>query len=284
MASRKAKAREKKRASTPDLTRDVTPADRPSSSMTVEVKALSVSDLINAARGTGELADLSVPSSRVPPAPPTTPRSLDDLAATVEVPALSSLGPRLLIMDAAEAVIADRGYNHTTIREVSSFAGVSVDVFHAHFADMRALLVALVERFSEQAMNAVDEATRPARWDGVEGGSIAIEYAVRSVVELMLGRAALIRAIFNSTERQLVDELRRIGTHLTIRLTRLLNELPHPPETHDVGFAVLSAIAIAHHAATVGPEWSGIELERDDIAKNAANMAVAFVESSRRSR
>lgn len=233
--------------------------------MTVEVKALSVTDLVNAAR-----AD----SSKIPPAPPTTARSLDDLA-TVEIPALSSLGPRILLMDAAEAVIADRGYRHTTIREVASFAGVSVDVFHAHFADMRALLVALCERFSEQAMNLIDEATRPARWDVAEGGSIAVEYAVRGVVEMMLGRAALVRAIFD--DRPLIDELRRVGAHLTLQLTRLLDGVG----ARDVGFAVLSALAIAHHAATVGPEWSGLELDRDDLAKRAANMAVAYLEGCR---
>lgn len=239
--------------------------------MTVEVDAISVTDLITAARG----------GKPVPPAPPTTVRSLDDLAATVEIPTLSSLGPRVLIMDAAEGVIAERGYNHTTIREVAEWAGVSVDVFHAHFSDMRALLTALVERVSEQAMNTIDEATRPSRWDGNEGGSVVIEHGVRSVVELMVSRAALLRAIFTSTERNLVDEIRRIGMHLTIRLTRILNELPHPPEPHDIGFAVLSALAIAHHAATVGPEWSGIELNREDIGKRAANMAVAYIESCR---
>lgn len=265
MASRKAKPREKKRESSRDVV-----ADRPSSSMTVEVEAISVTDLINAARGKG-----------APPAPPTTVRSLDDLAATVEVPALSSLGPRVLIMDAAEGVIAERGYNHTTIREIAKWAGVSVDVFHAHFADMRALLTALVERLSDLAMNTIDDATRPARWDGNEGGSIAVEQAIRSVTELMISRAALLRAVFTGTERGLVDEVRRIGMHLTIRLTRLLNDLPHPPEPHDVGFAVLSALAVAHHAATVGPEWSGIELDPDDIGKRAANMAVAYIESCR---
>jgi AcrR family transcriptional regulator len=266
MASRKAKPREKKRGSAPDVN------DRPSSSMTVEVDALSVTDLVNAARGSGK---------HVPPAPPTTVRGLDDLAATVEVPALSSVGPRLLLMDAAEGVIAERGYNHTTIRLVSEWAGVSVDVFHAHFADMRALLVALCERFSENAMNVVDEATRPSRWQGNEGGSIAIEYAIRSVVELMLSRAALLRAIFHSPERSFLDEIRRIGTHLTLGLTRLVGALPHPPDAHDVGYAVLSALAVVHHATTVGPEWSGIELDRDDIAKRAANAAVAYIESCR---
>ena len=109
---------------------------------------------------------------------------------------------------------------------------------------MRALLVALVERFSEQAMNAIDEANAPGAMGRRRGWLDRVEHAIRSVVELMLGRAAPIRAIFVSTERQLVDELRRIGTHLTIRLTRPLNRLP-TRRTHDVGFAVLSAIAIA---------------------------------------
>lgn len=274
MASRKAKPREKKRASTPDVEDAARIADRPSSSMTVEVEALSVKDLLSAARTSAR---------NLPPAPPTTVRSLDDLAATVEVPSLSAAGPRVLIMDAAEAVIADRGYHHTTIREVSEWAGVSIDVFHAHFADMRALLGALCERFSELAMNVIDDATRPSRWDDAEGASLPLEYAVRSVVELMLGRMALLRAIMSSPDRPLVDEVRRIGTHLTIRLTRLASGLPHltsHPDPHDIGFAVLSAIALAHHAATVGTAWSGVELDREDLAKRAANMAVAYVESA----
>lgn len=241
--------------------------------MTVEVEALSVRDLMNAGRGSAR---------NLPPAPPTTARHLDDLDATVEIPALDASGPRVLLMDAAEGVIAERGYNHTTIRLVAEWAGVSVDVFHAHFVDMRALLNALCERFSEIAINAVDDATKPSRWDRGEGSSLVIEHAIRSVVEVLLGRAALLRAIMSSQDRMLIDEIRRIGTHLTIRLTRVLNELPGAPDSLDVGFAVLSAISVAHHAATVGPSWSGIELERDPIAKRAANMAVAYIESTRR--
>jgi AcrR family transcriptional regulator len=276
MASRKAKPK-KQRPSAPDLMSNLSdvreiPDPRPSSSMTVEVEALSVDQLIVAARGS---------TKNLPPPPPTTRAILEDLAATVEVHALSALGPRILIMDSAEALIADRGFNHTTIREVSEWAGVSVDVFHAHFADMRALLVALCERFSDQAMELIDDATKPSRWDGAESAQ-PVQHAVKGVVELLLSRAALLRAILNAGERTLVDEVRRIGTHLTIRLTRLLNDLPHPPDAIDVGFAVLGAIAIAHHAATVGPEWSGVELEREKLADRAAKAAIAYLASTRK--
>jgi AcrR family transcriptional regulator len=287
MASRKAKP--KKRPSAPDIassgrlssgelsdesSRTALPDASPSGSLTVEVEALSVNQLIVAARGS---------TKNLPPAPPTTARVLEDLAATVEVPALSSLGPRILIMDSAEALIADRGFNHTTIREVAEWSGVSVDVFHAHFADMRALLVALCERFSDVVMVTIDDATRPSKWDGASMAQ-PVEHAVKGVVELMLSRAALLRAILSNTDRSLVDEIRRIGTHLTIRLTRLLNDLPGAPDAIDVGFAVLSAISIAHHAATVGPEWSGVELDRAKLAERAAQAATAYLASTRRAK
>jgi len=263
MASRKAKPRDKKRV----------PDDRPSSSMTVEVSALTVDELIAAARGGG--------SRPVPPAPPTTARALDeltDLAATVEVAALGSMGPRVLIMDAAEAVIADRGFNLTTSREVASFAGVSVDVFHGHFADMRSLLAALCERFCAQATSIIDDATRPGA-----GDKGAVDLAVRGVVDLMLGRAALVRAVLASGEPALVDEIRRVGTHLTVRLSRVLAKAENAPEPLDVGFAVLLAVSIAHHAIAVGPEWAGVKLDREQISRRAAQAANAYLASTPRS-
>ncbi|MBX3233201.1 MAG: helix-turn-helix transcriptional regulator [Labilithrix sp.] len=277
MASRKAKpaTKEKKRAADPPpSTREL----RPSSSMTIEAPALTVEQLVAAARGKSVAH-----APPVPPAPPTTARVLDDLAATVEVPALGAAGPRVLIMDAAEAVIADRGFNLTTSREVASWAGVSVDVFHAHFADMRALLGALCERLSAQATSVIDDATRPGVWDG-KASARPVDLAIRSVVDLLLARAALVRAIFASGERALVDELRRVGTHLTVRLTRSLLETDDPPAAPEVGFAVLLAVSIAHHAIVVGPEWSGVELDRGDVSRRAAAAANAYLAGTLRSR
>ena len=232
------------------------PDPRPSSSMTIEVEALPE-------------------QLRVPPAPPTTARFLEDLAATVEMPTLGALAPRVLIMDAAEAVIADRGWNLTTAREVASFSGMSVDELHGYFADMRSLLGALAERFGEQATNIIDDATQQGAWKNRPSAQVT-GVAVRAVVDLILARGALVRAMLAGD----ADGLRKVGTYLTQRLGHALAETADPPAPKDVGFAVLIAISIAHHALTVGPEWSGVSLDRAELANQAAQAATAYLRRS----
>src|SRR5262245_50251651 len=77
-----------------------------------------------------EVVDSSARS--VPPPPPTTTRVLDDLAETVEAPAVT---PRVLLLDAGEIVFSKLGYAQTTDAEVARSARLSLDVFHAHFAN-----------------------------------------------------------------------------------------------------------------------------------------------------
>jgi AcrR family transcriptional regulator len=65
------------------------------------------------------------------------------------------------LIDAFTRVGAERGYAHTTIDEVTAAAGMSPEVFHEHFADLRQCLSAaydsFVSRLVAESREAVDE-------------------------------------------------------------------------------------------------------------------------------
>lgn len=254
MASRKGKPRAKRtsnrdvqaaaRESAPDVEAPISQAT-PSGAMTVEVHALSYAHVA------------------APPAPPTTVRALDDLAATVEMPALGSLGPRVLVMDAAEAVIAEGGFSPSVVKKTAEWAGVSVDVFHAHFNDERALLAALADRFHAQATTTVDDAVSTAT---------PVEAAIKGVVDLLLGRAALVRAIV--ADGALVDEFRAVGRHLA---DGLAGALDGKVDAADVRFAALEAVALAHYAIVLGTDD-----DREQLSGRAAAAAIAYLSSRSR--
>src|SRR5689334_13678774 len=97
--------------------------------------------------------------------------AVDELAETREGQVVSLVG----LLDAGEAVIVERGFARTTVDDVAQRAGVSVDVFHAHFAGTGALLRALNDRFVDQMIAAVDASTRTGSWSSSR---------VRDVVEI----------------------------------------------------------------------------------------------------
>lgn len=259
MASRKAKPRAKRsnrdvQTAARESVRDtmIDAAEAPvsqipiSGAATVEVHALNVAQLMNAA----------------PPAPPTTVRALEDLAQTVEMPALGSMGPAVLVMDAAEAVIADAGYGAHVVKKTAEWAGISVDVFHAHFSDERALLAALADRFHAQLTTTIDDAIETAT---------PVEAAVRGLLDLLLGRAGLVRAILADAE--LVEDFRGVGAHLIAALTRALEG---KVGAADARFAGLQAFALGQHAVAFGVEDA---TEREQLAGRAAAAAIAYLSS-----
>jgi AcrR family transcriptional regulator len=239
----------------------------------------------------------SVPAMRVAlAAAPTTPelheaaprpavraRQFDDLAQTIEAPATA---PRVLLLDAGEAVINELGFPATTDAEIARCAGVSIDVFHAHFASKSALLYALSERFCAQTMSLTDDATRDGIWDRATAREV-IEVAVRSILDVILGRAGLVRAVLASGDEKMLDGFRRVGAHIAQSVTRVIESTHTSPEERpdprDVAFALLLAIALAHHAIVLGTESSGLDFERSEIFERVAQAINAYLDARRAS-
>ena len=55
------------------------------------------------------------------------------------------------ILDAAEALVAEKGFGDATVADIARRAESSVGAFYARFKDKEGLLYALYERYFEQA-------------------------------------------------------------------------------------------------------------------------------------
>ena len=85
------------------------------------------------------------------------------------------------ILDAAESLVTEKGFEDATVAEVARRAGSSVGAFYARFRDKTGLLYALYDRYLEQAMATADVALDPERWQGT-----AIPDLLRSVVRFLV--------------------------------------------------------------------------------------------------
>jgi AcrR family transcriptional regulator len=224
------------------------------------------------------------PKSKRSPAAP----KHDSLASTRAAPVVDELAEtreggtvsNTFLLDAGEAEISARGFARTKVEHVAERAGVSVDVFHAHFPGMGALLRALNARFVEQMAHAVEAATATGSWHGSRVRDV-VEIAVRSILEVVHDRQGLVRAFLahGATDRALAAGLRQIGAHMTQRLVVALRECVDAPAPSDraVGFSLLLGVALAHHSILVGDDWSGVRFTKEEIAEETARVISAYL-------
>jgi AcrR family transcriptional regulator len=201
----------------------------------------------------------------------------DDLAKTALRP---TLGARADLLAAGEVVISSKGFARATVEEIAEKAGVDADVFYALFQGKGALLRALNEQFVKQLIAAIDEATQSGTWSSASAGEL-LEVAVRSILDVVMEKQGLVRAFLahGATDRSLADGLRRIGTHLTERVTVSLGECKDAPAANDkaIAFSLLLSVALAHHSILVGDEWSGISFTRQELTHELARAIGAYL-------
>jgi AcrR family transcriptional regulator len=214
----------------------------------------------------------------------------DSLASTRAAPVVDELAVTreghvvtlIELLDAGEAVIVERGFSRTTVEDVAQRAGVSVDVFHAHFASKGALLRALNDRFVDQMLAAVDASTATGSWSTSRVHDV-VDIAVRTILDVVEERGGLVRAFLahGATDRSLAEGLRKIGAHMTSKLVAALasctdaQESPGTPRT--VGFSLLLSVALAHHCVLVGEEWAGVGLTREELTEELTTAISAYL-------
>lgn len=203
---------------------------------------------------------------------------VDELAETREGHVVS----RIELLDAGEAVIVERGFARTTIEDVAQRAGVSLDVFHAHFAGKGALLRALNDRFVDQMIAAVDASTATGSWTNSRTHDV-VEIAVRTILDVVEERQGLVRAFLahGTTDRALAAGLRKIGTHMTAKLMTALagckDAKASPASARTVGFSLLLSVGLAHHCVLVGEEWAGVGLTREELTEELTTAISAYL-------
>jgi AcrR family transcriptional regulator len=202
----------------------------------------------------------------------------DDLAETREGHVVSLVS----LLDAGEAAIVERGFARTTVEDVAHRAGVSVDVFHAHFPGKGALLRALNDRFVDQMLTAVDASTRTGSWSTAHVRDV-VEIAVRTILDVVDERQGLVRAFLahGATDRALTAGLRKIGTHMTAKLRTAIggckDARTSPADARTLGFSLLLSVSLAHHCILVGEDWAGIGFTREQLTDELTTAISAYL-------
>src|SRR5690606_15103583 len=114
------------------------------------------------------------------------------------------------------------------------------------------------------------EATRSGIWSHSSPREV-IELAVRSILDVVVGRAPLVKAVLASGDEELLEGFRSVGRNVTARIVRVIDEMPatDKPDERDVAFVLLLAVSLAHQTIMIGPEWSGVAFDRNELNERA---------------
>jgi AcrR family transcriptional regulator len=137
------------------------------------------------------------------------------------------------LLDAAEEVVSEKGFDNATVSEIVRRAKSSVGAMYARFNDKDSLLVCLHERFCEQAMATAEVALDASRW---EGATIAEVFATAMpfLVNVYHLKRGLVRAFIvrGSSDHQFAERAGRLSRAISERLIALLaarrDEIKHP--------------------------------------------------------
>ena len=165
------------------------------------------------------------------------------------------------LLDAAESLVAEQGFDETSIAEIARRAQSSVGGFYRRFRDKEGLLHALHERFCEEAEATADDALNPVRWQGASASQI-IEAFIAFIVDIYREKRGLLLVFF---VRAALDETVRERTegfiaYLTEGVAALLGErrieLGHPDPATAASFGL---------RVILGTLTSSIQLQSKDF-------------------
>jgi AcrR family transcriptional regulator len=147
------------------------------------------------------------------------------------------------LLDAAEEVISERGFNNATVSEIVRRGKSSVGAMYARFNDKDSLLVCLHERFCEQGLATAEVALDTKRWDGSTIGEI-FSAAMPFLVHTYHMKRGLIRAFIvrGSGDHEFAERAARLSRAISEKLIALLmarrDEICHPDPVLAVDFAL----------------------------------------------
>ncbi|MCP4908329.1 MAG: TetR/AcrR family transcriptional regulator [bacterium] len=98
------------------------------------------------------------------------------------------------LLDSAEELIADKGFEDITVAEIASRAGVSVGAVYSRFHDKQGVLHCLQDRFVDEANLTTDNAFDPERWRGASIEEIISEL-ITFLVEIHRKRRGVMREL-----------------------------------------------------------------------------------------
>lgn len=187
------------------------------------------------------------------------------------------------ILDAAEALVAEKGFEDATVAEIARRAESSVGAFYARFRDKDGLLYALYERYFEQATATADAALDPARWAGVPIPGI-LRAVVRFLVEIYRQQRGLIRAfvVRNHTDAEFRARQERLSHYVNAKLSELLlarrAEIDHADPARAAAFGLTMTVSTIESAILFGEmRSSALALTDDELSSELTRAYLAYL-------
>jgi AcrR family transcriptional regulator len=188
------------------------------------------------------------------------------------------------LLDAAEALIEEKGLGDASIPEIVRRAGSSVGGFYARFQDKDALLRALEERFFEQVSARLEALADERRWADARLEEI-VDACAAELVSVAGERrnliaAFLIRAAHDPAVREGGLRFRR---RVAERITRLLGargeRIGHPEPALAIDLGVQFAFGLMLQRAVAGEiRAAGRTLSDDELRREIARSFLAYLE------
>lgn len=171
------------------------------------------------------------------------------------------------LLEAAEELIAERGFEEAGITEIAQRAGSSVGGFYRRFRDKDGILQSLHERFCEDAKATADDALAPARWENASLVEVLHQFNA-FLVRVFSEREGLLRAFLKHSLGDPSMRERTLGLfrHLSERLSLLLHshrqEITHPDPELAAAFGLELVIGMLDHTVQLRQRALPISDER----------------------
>ena len=206
-----------------------------------------------------------------------------DLASVTRPKQARSQETLYRLLDAAEALIEEKGLGDASIPEIVRRAGSSVGGFYARFKDKNELIRALEERFLTQMEEKVERVADPEQW-----GEAAVPEIVAALVKELVTTARdhqnLIAAILATGARDpaFLEEGLRFRRRVTQRVGALLltrrDQLHHPEPEVAVDLGVQFAFGLMFESVVFGGTWAGGRtLSDEQLEREIARSFLAYI-------
>lgn len=187
------------------------------------------------------------------------------------------------LLDAAEQLVAEKGFDDTPVAEVARRAGSSVGAFYSRFRDKEGLLHALYERWLGEATATADAALDPAHWEGATIAEI-VSAVVRFLVQIYRERGGLIRAFVlrNHVDPEFHARQERLSHYISGRLTALLvargDEIAHAEPERAAAFGLTMIMSTLESTMLFGEyRTSAFAMNDDDLGAELTTAYLAYL-------
>lgn len=187
------------------------------------------------------------------------------------------------LLDAAEALIKEKGHAEVSIPEIARRAGSSVGGFYARFRDKNELLRALEERHFIELSRRLEALADARRWENASTVDI-VEAAVAELVASTRERrhmiaAFLVRAVEDPVIRAGGLRFRRkVEERISALLLPRRHEMDHPDPALAIDLGIQTAFALMQqHVLIEETHAGGRVLSDDELRRELATLFLRYL-------